>query len=562
MATVVKDFKIKNGLIVEGSSGTINSYDILTKSPADQTYIIGLIGGAATPDATPDTVVLRDENADFSANMITADLTGDVTGTVSSLSNHNTDDLAEGTNQYFTDARAKTSAANLLTTATLTNITITGNGSGLTITAENGVADSTTDDLDEGSTNKYYTDQRVDDYINNFIDTDDVSEGTSNLYYTDTRVRNAVSDGDGLNYNSGTGVFSAHLGNGLEIGAGGEIQIDDTVVATETDLSGAITAHDVASGVHGITGNVVGTTDTQTLSNKSLGSNLDAGTYKITNLGAPSNSTDAATKAYVDAVSEGLHVHQAAKVYVASNINLSTQLEAGDIIDGVTLVAGDRVLVKNQSTTSQNGIYVAVTSGVAVRASDFDTPAEIDGGDFTFITGGTINDNTGWVQTEKVTTIGTDPIIFTQFSGAGTYSAGNGLTLTGSQFSINTAVTVDLSTAQTLTNKTLALGSNTISGTIAQFNTALTDADFATLAGSETFSNKTLTGPIISGLTLSDSSIVFEGSSADEFETTLTVTNPTADRTITFPNATGTVALEGYLPSSLTWGDLKNGKSA
>jgi hypothetical protein len=63
-------------------------------------------------------------------------------------------------------------------------------------------------------------------------------------------------------------------------------------------------------------------------------------------------------------------------------------------------------------------------------------------------------------------------------------------------------------------------------------------------------------------LSITDSSIIFEGSSADEFETTLTVTNPTADRTITIPNATGTLALEGYLTSNLTWGDVKNGKSA
>ena len=79
---------------------------------------------------------------------------------------------------------------------------------------------------------------------------------------------------------------------------------------------------------------------------------------------------------------------------------------------------------------------------------------------------------------------------------------------------------------------------------------------------SETFTNKTLTSPLISGLSITDSSIVFEGSVADEFETTITVTNPTADRTITLPDATGTVALQGFIPASLTWGDLKNGKSA
>lgn len=176
---------------------------------------------------------------------------------------------------------------------------------------------------------------------------------------------------------------------------------------------------------------------------------------KITNLATPTNSTDAATKAYVDGVTEGLHIHSSVKAATTANINLSTDVEAGDTLDGVTLAAGDRILVKNQSTASQNGIYVVQSSGAAVRAEDFDQPAEIDSGDFVFVDQGTINGNTGWVQINIVGTVGTDPVAFTQFAGAGTYTAGNGLTLTGTVFSINTATTVDLNTAQTLTNKTL-----------------------------------------------------------------------------------------------------------
>jgi hypothetical protein len=114
MATVTKDFKIKYGLIVEGETGTINNYDILTKSTGDQEYISNLIGGTADSASVANTIVLRDGSANFAANTITADLVGDVTGQVSSISNFDTDDLGEGsTNQYFSNQRAldATSAA-------------------------------------------------------------------------------------------------------------------------------------------------------------------------------------------------------------------------------------------------------------------------------------------------------------------------------------------------------------------------------------------------------------------------------------------------------------------
>jgi hypothetical protein len=97
---------------------------------------------------------------------------------------------------------------------------------------------------------------------------------------------------------------------------------------------------------------------------------------------------------------------------------------------------------------------------------------------------------------------------------------------------------VTASNTVTFTNKTIALGSNTVSGTTAQFNTALTDGSFATLAGTETLTNKTITSPAIN-------EIIFEGATADAYETTLAVVDPTADRTISLPNETGTVLTTG-----------------
>lgn len=177
---------------------------------------------------------------------------------------------------------------------------------------------------------------------------------------------------------------------------------------------------------------------------------------KITNLATPTDATDATTKAYVDAVTEGLHIHASARAATTANVTLASALENGDSLDGITLATNDRILVKNQTTESENGIYVVQASGQPTRATDFDTATEVDSGDFIFVSSGTVNGNTGWVQTSKPATIGTDPIIFSQFSGAGTYTAGTGLTLTGTVFSINTGTTVDLNTAQTLTNKTLS----------------------------------------------------------------------------------------------------------
>lgn len=183
----------------------------------------------------------------------------------------------------------------------------------------------------------------------------------------------------------------------------------------------------------------------------------------------PTQALQAVTKQYVDAIAEGLHVH--ASVSTATTANIADLSDPPASIDGVTLTDTMRVLVKNQTTTSQNGIYVYDLATTAlVRASDFNTSSEIQGGDFLFVTGGNTYENTGWVQTETVTTVGTDPIIFTQFSGAGTYSAGTGLELNGTVFS-NTGVlsltgtTDEINVSSSSGNVTISLP-NTISADI------------------------------------------------------------------------------------------------
>lgn len=154
--------------------------------------------------------------------------------------------------------------------------------------------------------------------------------------------------------------------------------------------------------------------------------------------GTPTDPAHAATKGYVDAARSGLDVKASVRAATTAPINLASDLEAGDTLDtNVTLVAGDRVLVKDQSTASENGIYVVQASGAAVRATDFDDNAEVTPGAFTFVEEGTLNADSGWVLTTNGTiNVGVTGLTWALFSVAGSIFAGDGLTKTGNTLNV------------------------------------------------------------------------------------------------------------------------------
>jgi hypothetical protein len=174
---------------------------------------------------------------------------------------------------------------------------------------------------------------------------------------------------------------------------------------------------------------------------------LSINSHKLTNVATPTLATDAATKGYCDSVALGLDVKASVRAATTAAGTLASSFANGSVIDGITLATGDRILVKNQAAGAENGIYVVAASGAPTRSTDCNSTTSYISGAFCFVESGTVNSGSSWVvSTQGTITPGTTAVTWVQFTGSIAYTAGSGLTLTGTVFSANvTGVSTEIS---------------------------------------------------------------------------------------------------------------------
>jgi hypothetical protein len=525
MATVTKDFRVKAGLVVEGATATVEGHDVLTKKIVDakgdllvgtadnaiSRVAVGTNGHVLTADssetgglkwaapaavgvfgesitfegATADdyeiTLTVTDPTADrtitlpnVSGTVVTSGDTGTVTATMLASDSVTTVKITDANvtaAKLATDSveTAKIKDANVTAAKLAADSVETAKILDSNVTAAKLAADSVTTSkiLDANVTDAKLASNSVTNakIADAAVDTAELANSavTAAKLGTDAVETAKIKDANVTAAKlASDSVETAKIVNGAVT----EAKIADGAVTSAKILDGTIVNGDINASAAIDQSKISGlTTD---LGNKlalaggTMTGAIAMGTNKITGLGTPTDGTDAATKSYVDTTVQGIDWKASVKAATTANLTLASDLENGDTLDGVTLATGDRVLVKDQSTGSQNGIYVVKESGAPDRSTDADEGAEVTANFAVFVEQGTVNADSGFTLTNNgAVTIGTTALAFTQFTGLGQIIAGTGLDKTGNTLDIDSTVTTN-DGVQTLTNKTINGSSNTI----------------------------------------------------------------------------------------------------
>jgi len=518
MATVTKDFRVKAGLVVEGTTATVDGHDVLTKKIVDakgdllvgtadnaiSRVAVGTNGYVLTADsaetgglkwaapaavgvfdtqitfegATADdyetTLTVVDPTADrtitlpnVTGTVVTSGDTGTVTATMLASDSVTT---AKITNSNVTAAKlasdsvetAKIVDANVtaakLAADSVTTVKIVDSN----VTAAKLASDSVTTAkiLDANVTDAKLASNSVTNakIADSAVDTAEIAasavtaaklatDAVETLKIKDANVTAAKLASDSVETAKivNSAVTEAKIADSAVTSA--KIA-NDTIVNADINTAAAIDQSKIANLTTDLSNKLA-------LAGGTMSGAIAMGTNKITGLGDPTSAQDAATKSYVDTTVQGIDWKASVRAATTGAVTLASDLENGDTLDGVTLATGDRVLVKDQVTGSQNGIYVVKASGAPDRSADADTGAEVTANFAVFVEQGTVNADSGFTLTNNgAVTIGSTALVFTQFTGLGQIIAGTGLDKTGNTLDIDSTVTTNDGT-QTLTNKTL-----------------------------------------------------------------------------------------------------------
>jgi hypothetical protein len=514
MATVTKDFRVKAGLVVEGSTATVNGKNIITAGVVDAkgdlivgsaddavarlgigsngqvltansgaTYgvewsapaAVGVFGSSiefegATADGFETTLQVVDPTADrtitlpdVSGTVVTSGDTGTVTATMLAADSVTT---AKILNANVTAAKlasdsvetAKIVDANVTAAKLAADSVTTAKITDSNVTAAKLAADSVTTVkiLDANVTEAKLASNSVTNakIADSAVNTAELADGAvTTAKITDLNVTTGkLADGAVTTAK----ITDANVTAGkLAADSVETAKIADGAVTSAKIANDTIVDADINSAAAIAQSKISGlTTDLAAklaLAGGTMTGAIAMGTNKITGLGTPTDAADAATKAYVDTTVQGIDWKASVKVATSGNINLSGPTLV--VIDGVDINDGDRILVKAQTDATANGIYVK--DGLSlVRASDADAGTELTANMAVFVEEGTSADSGFTLTNNGTITIGTTALVFTQFTGLGQIVAGTGLDKTGNTLDIDSTV-VTLTGTQTLTNKTL-----------------------------------------------------------------------------------------------------------